>query len=307
MSTTTFVEQEIHAYKPIPQPISWGAVIAGLIFTFALSWLLFTLGSAIGLSLFEYSDPERVQPNAVELSTSVLVWVFITTLIAFFCGGLLAGRLAGKPDRAVGLLHGVAVWSSATLVSLLLGSMGVSGIATSAFSALKTTTTAGGAAAALFGAGVEDDVQIPSYMQPLVSTLKRQISEGVANAANEAGPRNMELTNEEVRTTAQQLDSRTLAVIAAALVRGDQAQAKDIVADNTHLSELQVNKIIANAQHQVDRISQTMKQKVDAIEDYAAGVLWIVFVSSAAALVVAILGGYAGANSVSRIYAVKLY
>src|SRR3569832_569620 len=40
--------------------ISWGAIIAGLFFVITASWLLFLLGSAIGVSIADASDMEAI-------------------------------------------------------------------------------------------------------------------------------------------------------------------------------------------------------------------------------------------------------
>ncbi len=298
---STIIEEEIHAYTPAPHPISWGAVVAGLIFTFALSWVLFTLGSAVGLSLMDFESYEA-EPDKMTLGIGALVWIFITTLIAFFLGGLLAGRLAGKPDQAIGMLHGVSVWASTVVLSLLLGSIGVAGIASSAMNAVRTATA--GAASAI-SAAPDANGQIPASMQPLLVTLKQEIAHAVAKTANEYPGRDVS-PRALVRAT-DQLDLYTLSVIASALIRGDETQAKNILAGSTQLAESDIDQIIMATRERATEVAKTVEKNAEKVKEYASATLWIVFVSSAAALLAAIVGGLLGAASVARIYSFRLY
>src|SRR5688572_18819005 len=50
---------EVEIVKRFPM-ISWGAVFAGLFFVITASWLLFLLGSAIGVGIADASDLEAM-------------------------------------------------------------------------------------------------------------------------------------------------------------------------------------------------------------------------------------------------------
>lgn len=91
--------------------VRWGAVWAGLIVALGVFLILELVFFALGwLNL----DPGVNQSG----STAGLV-TGILALIAFFIGGLTAGKTALWRDRANGLLHGVLVWALG-VVSIIL-------------------------------------------------------------------------------------------------------------------------------------------------------------------------------------------
>ena len=52
--------------------INWGAIFASLVFIYALSWLLFTLSSAIGLSIIEIPNPHDTDVKSGSLTFSIV-------------------------------------------------------------------------------------------------------------------------------------------------------------------------------------------------------------------------------------------
>lgn len=100
--------------------ISWGAVFAGTIVAIMVSLVLGLLGIGIGAATI---NPMSEQQPAQGLGMGAAIWWAITTLIAFFVGGYVAGRLAGVARRIDAMLHGIVTWGLATLFTLfLLGS-----------------------------------------------------------------------------------------------------------------------------------------------------------------------------------------
>jgi hypothetical protein len=223
----TVIHEEIRSYPLAHCTINWGAIIAGLIFMFALSWLLFTLGSAIGLTVSGLPDPNRTQPDEMTFSLSPFVWVFLSTLLAFFLGGMIAGRLAGKSDRIGGMLHGITVWASAVILTLILGSFGIGGVTFSSINAAKTNEWMPGGEMQRREVPPVDSIPFVEGMNGIILLTKNEKSTAVF--ANESE------------------NSRVLT-------------------------------------------------------EYAVGTQWLVFVSNAAALVLAVLGSTIGAASVARMY-----
>lgn len=69
-----------------------GAVFAGIVVTLALQLILGILGLAIGANSI---NPLQEQNPASGLGTGTVIWFAISTLLALFSGGWVAGRLAG--------------------------------------------------------------------------------------------------------------------------------------------------------------------------------------------------------------------
>lgn len=296
------VAEEVVEEVRRPAPISWGAVFAGLVFTLAIAWLLHLLGSALGLSIVDMTDAEAVGKG---LAYGAAFWVLVSWAISFFLGGLLAGRLAGKADRAVGIMHGMTLWGVATLLMVLLGMAGLTSLLQTAGSALRAGAGMGAAAAGGGAPGMAGPVG-SNVAAGLQAELKQKVSEALAQAAQQGGP-GAQVSQAEARRAVEQLDRQTLGEIAGALVRGDAEQAKHILAASTTLSRAEVNQIVDGLGTEAQRYQREAKEAADKAAGYSSAVLWAVFVSSAIGLVLAIIGGWMGARSVARIYGYRFY
>jgi len=97
--------------------ISWGAVFAGALLALVTQLGLSLLGAGIGLSTI---DPLEEQNPMSGIGTGAVIWYGISTLVALYVGGVVAGRLAGAPRRTDGLLHGLLSWGLVTLFTFYL-------------------------------------------------------------------------------------------------------------------------------------------------------------------------------------------
>lgn len=105
------------APAPVQKRISWGAVFAGALLGLITQLGLSLLGAGIGLSTI---DPLQEQNPMSGIGTGAVIWYGLSTLIALYLGGLVAGRLAGAPRRTDGLLHGLLSWALVTLFTFYL-------------------------------------------------------------------------------------------------------------------------------------------------------------------------------------------
>ncbi|HSU57152.1 MAG TPA: hypothetical protein VLT36_24130 [Candidatus Dormibacteraeota bacterium] len=93
---------------------SWGAIFAGVFVTVVLQLMLTLLGAAIGFATFQSQDSTQ------GTTTASGIWMLVSGLVSVWVGACIAGRLAGGPRRADGMLHGIITWSVATVAALLL-------------------------------------------------------------------------------------------------------------------------------------------------------------------------------------------
>src|SRR4029450_2962261 len=98
--------------------IHWGPVIAGAIAAAAVSFVLLTFGTALGLALASPSPTWRDASVWLWLTTGL--FLVLTALASFALGGYLAGRLrtkwgAATPDEVDFRdgAHGLLVWALA--------------------------------------------------------------------------------------------------------------------------------------------------------------------------------------------------
>ena len=169
--------------------VSWGAIFAGAVSAVALTALLGLLGLGIGFGSLDPAEGDNL--GAVPRNT--LLWWAVISIIATGIGGFVAGRLAGIPRSLTGALHGLAVWSVATLLTLWLATTAVGTILGAATSVVTTTarvatgavTTAGGAVIDAGGAVAPSGGQVQSAMREQGITqqrIQREAEEILASA-----------------------------------------------------------------------------------------------------------------------------
>ena len=95
--------------------ISWGSVFAGVLIAIVIQIALSLLGIGIGLSTV---DPKTEQNPTAGLGLGTAIWYIITSLLALFAGGWIAGRLAPSRRLFDGIIHGILAWSLVTLITL---------------------------------------------------------------------------------------------------------------------------------------------------------------------------------------------
>lgn len=163
--------------------VDWGAIIAGAVLAVTLSLVLFTFGSAVGLSASSFQPGEGVSLRWFAIASGIwFIWVVITS---FGAGGYLAGRMRRRVGSASvdevearDGAHGLMVWATGALVAAILGASGISGI-------VGATGSVAGTAAQTAAEAVGGDV---SYMgsrlmqgqggEQATEVLKRTLADG---------------------------------------------------------------------------------------------------------------------------------
>lgn len=175
--------------------INWGSILSGLVFILALGWLLFTLGSAIGMSIADVHNlHERdVSSKTAALGTAATVWILATVVATYFLGGFLAGKVSGRTDKSTGLLHGVVLWSCTIIIGIIFSAIGVSGIMNAAAGAAKSVTSTGAQAVSMMAgdhmtAGHKDigSSQLAAFLHPLTGSLKQDLNKALDKARQAA-------------------------------------------------------------------------------------------------------------------------
>ena len=98
--------------------VSWGAVFAGMVIAVVVQLVLSLLGTGIGLSTI---DPMHYNsPEASSLGIGAGIWWVVSSIVALFIGGWVAGQLSGGMETTSSMLHGLLTWGLATLVTVYL-------------------------------------------------------------------------------------------------------------------------------------------------------------------------------------------
>lgn len=230
--------------------VDWGAIFAGTAVALALSAVLLTFGSAIGLSAVSFEPGEGASLFWVGIASGLwFIWVAVTS---FGAGGYVAGRLRRRVDGA-GIdeievrdgTHGLVVWAVGTILGVMMAAGGVSGTIGAATSATGTVAETaseaisgdldyigarlmrggeGGAepldgqTVALIGRGLADGEMDPAdrdYLAGVVAERTGQTPEQASAQVNEAFEQAKQIYDEAIETAEQ---ARVAAAIAAFLI-----------------------------------------------------------------------------------------
>jgi hypothetical protein len=144
--------------------VDWPAIFAGTTLATAISFVLLTFGSAIGLSLTSAYEGEGTSLAWFAIVAGLwLLWVQVSASVA---GGYLTGRMRRRHGDATEYesdirdgSHGLVTWALATLVAAAIVYSGAMGTAAVVAPAAATAGAAAGAAA-----GEDADALDPSAL-----------------------------------------------------------------------------------------------------------------------------------------------
>ena len=112
--------------------VDWGAIFAGAVVAAAISFLMMSFGSAIGLSLVSPYRGESASMTVIAIAAGI--WIVWVQASSFMAGGYVTGRLRRRIGDATAHevevrdgLHGLAVWGIGTLLAALVTAVVVSG------------------------------------------------------------------------------------------------------------------------------------------------------------------------------------
>ena len=234
--------------------VDWPAIIAGIVLASAISLVLLTFGSALGLSFVNFRAGENVLPVWVAIAAaSWLLWVQVS---AFMAGSYLTGRLRKRhldateheSDVRDGA-HGLIVWAGGLVVGAIIAAGGVSAVANAVGSAASTLTTA--------ASNVADDAAAMDPNAYFVDTLFRPAADAASVAPGED-------------TSAQRAEAgRIIAqgAVTGSVSEADSAYLGQLVAQNTGMPAEQANArvgevmtAIDNARAEAERVAENARR-----------------------------------------------
>jgi hypothetical protein len=144
--------------------VEWGAVFAGAVLAAALSFVLLTFGTAIGLSA---TSPWPGSGLSTKVIASIAVfWAMAQQIGSIMAGAYVAGRMrsrwqeAGHEAEFRDGLHGALVWAVGVLISALLV------FATAGAAARTSAELVGGAAASATNSSNAMDTVLDTMLRP---------------------------------------------------------------------------------------------------------------------------------------------
>ncbi|MGB3643559.1 MAG: hypothetical protein WBA15_03695 [Mesorhizobium sp.] len=258
--------------------LDWPAVFAGAVLASAISLVLITFGSAIGLSLT--SPFENTGMSAVGLAIALGLWLVWVQVSSFMAGGYVTGRMRRRAydasehesDVRDGI-HGLVVWGVGVLLGALILALTAGGAATTA------ATAAGGAAQA----AVEKMADAAQGANPLSQAVDTAFRTTRPDAGNSADARN-----------------EAMAIVARGMAQGDIPEADrtylaQVIAARTDVSEDEAKTRVDTMVSSAQRAAEEAKQQAERAKRFAVIAAFVaaasLAISAAAAFWAAGMGG----------------
>ena len=255
--------------------VSWAAVIGGAFVFAAMSLVLLSLGTGLGLSMG--SAWWNVGAGAEKIGKAAIAWFIITEILASALGGYLAGRLRTKwvqvhTDEVYfrDTAHGLLVWALGIVVTASL-----LGAAASSIAGGTTTRTAYSGAAA----GAEGSLANPNpyFVDRLFRSSGSSHSVGAVATTPQTRP-----ADASDRGTAERLLGHSMAQ--GAMSAEDRSYLAQLVSARTGLNE-------SDAENRVSEVFGDAQQSAEKARNALARLSLWVFV---ALLAGAFCSSYAG-------------
>ncbi|SEP60881.1 hypothetical protein SAMN05428969_0103 [Devosia sp. YR412] len=166
--------------------VDWPAIIAGIVLASAISLVLISFGSAVGLNFLDFGYGDG--PNPIFVGIAAATWILWVQISSFMAGGYLTGRLRRRyfdatedeSDLRDGA-HGLLVWAGAAILGTVIAVGGIGAAASTAGNVAATATNA----ASNVAEGAADAVDPNAYF---IDTMFRTTQPVDADAARgEAG------------------------------------------------------------------------------------------------------------------------
>jgi hypothetical protein len=238
--------------------LRWGSVFAGTVFAVGLWILLQALGMGLGLSAIDTDDAGNLKGVGIGAG----IWSILSPLIAIFCGGLIAGRMASARDRMGAAIHGAVVWALMTVVGLWAVVAIVSTLASG-------VARVGGAVASATGSVVSSSLQAGGQVDA------GKVMNALGLHANDLlAPLNQRLQqNGKPPITADQLGAALKGIAQRGVREGrlDEQVVDDEITKSTSLSRADAEDLGRQVSQRYDQLSTDLQQGAQRVGERAKG------------------------------------
>jgi hypothetical protein len=219
--------------------VEWGAVFAGAVLAAALSFVLLTFGTAIGLSAA--SPWPNSGLSAGVIASLAVFWAIAQQIGSLMAGGYVAGRMRSRwrePGHEAEFrdgLHGGLVWAVAVLLSAFLV------FATAGLIARTGADVAGKAAASVASTGDPMDLVLDTMLRP-TSAAAAPPAAGAPATTPRTRPAN---ASDDVRPEISRLLAR--AVASGSISTENRTYLAQLVAQRSGISQQEAEKRVDEA------------------------------------------------------------
>jgi hypothetical protein len=261
MAITDRVDVVVDTGPGASSAVSWGAVIAGGLASAALTLILLSLGTGLGLAVITPWSDWNV--TAVRVATGAGIFACVVAVMASAVGGYLAGRLRMRWSGVHGnevyfrdTAHGLLAWAFATVVSVGITGAAATHIAAGTASGLAPAATVAARDGAAAGGPL--DIYVDQLLRPTFAAPADAAARPAVPPGREAADR---------------------AEINRLFARTNRARADLAPADRTYLVQLvsaRTGLPPAEAERRVAEVTEQMKQALnEARRATAHFALWL--------------------------------
>ena len=261
--------------------VSWGAIFAGAVTALVTQVVVNLIGVGTGLSAVGTSAADN--PSASTVSLGAGLWFVGSGIVASLVGGLIAGRLSGKPLPGAAALHGLVSWAVTILVVLYLLTSAATGLVGGA---LGTVSGALGGAGNLVGGTIQTAAQAAA---PSLSKISNPL-DGIEQKVRE------QAAGQEPQAARDAAVAAVRAVLTGDAAQKDEAKnrAADALAKAQNISPDQAKVQIDDYQKQYEQAVATAKKKAEETAIAAKSAATQGAFYAALALVLGALAGFLG-------------
>lgn len=274
--------------------ISWGAVFAGAILTLVVQIMLALLGVGIGTATLDPAG--NGSPDIATLGSASGLWTMGTVLIATFVGALAAARLAGSPEKADGVLHGLITWATSTLVIVYLLTSGVSAVIGGTFGALGSSVSS--LTSAVGNLGPQSLSALPDGIEADARALLQRGEQQVDQAADAAQQQGQQAAETARQATGEADLAQAVPEIVAGLAKDatpEQRQAAvTVISQQAGISQQEAEQRLTQFQATYDQAVEKAKVAADQAAETVSTASFASFVALLLGMIVAAVGGLVG-------------
>ena len=304
------------ASRGVPAPgssfVEWGAVIAGGVLAAAISFVLLTFGSAVGLSMT--SPWQGSGASAKTIGGMAVFWTISQQIGAFLIGGYVAGRMRARwaePNQDEiefrDGLHGGLVWAVGVVI-------GAAVLLSTAGSIAKTGTQVAGQVASSAAANADPlAYQIDTLLRPASAAAAPAPRASTSTPPAAAAPSANTTSAAAANTPNSDLRGELTRVFARSIANGsladnDRSYLASVVAQRTGMPQQEAERRVTEVYAEASRAAKEAADKARRTAVLtgfvtAAGLL----ISLAAAWWAATRGGHHRDNAIPARFMVPAY
>ncbi|WP_075181989.1 CAP-Gly protein [Pantoea sp. 1.19] len=280
---------ELQKELTLTRRVSWGSIIAGIFTVMAISLLLSTLGTSLGMAMLSPKSDDMV--NGAD--TAVIVWTLVALLVSLACGGFITGRLAGVD----GAIHGFLVWATSLIAAAVLGFAALGGVLNVAGSAVSSVASATGSVVSGVGSaagqgakgafnlgekvfgqlGIDTHLQDENLDQQVAEALRKSnidtLQPDYLRGQLEGAGKETATAIKDLAVNPENSDAIIDGLVAKLKARSeaigqgvDKAQLKQALAQNTSLTPEEADKAVENIIAARDKTAQVVTQRLNELQ-----------------------------------------